>query len=56
MTSGKVKTFRIGQSAGKESKYRFGKVYDSPSTTARVLVGNDRLTILNWLKIQSSPF
>ena len=55
MTSGMVITFRIGQSAGKESKYRFGKVYDSPSTTARISVNNEDLTNLSLLKIQSSP-
>ena len=56
MTSGMVITFRIGQSAGKESKYRFGKVYDSPSTTARISVNNEDLTNLSLLKIQSSPW
>ena len=33
----------------------FWLVHDSPSTTARSSANNDRLTTLNWLKIQSSP-
>jgi len=30
--------------------------YDEHSETERVLVGNDRLIILNWLKVQSGPY
>jgi len=55
MTSGIVITSRIGQSAGKEPKYRYGEVYGSPSTTARSSVDYDKLTIWSLLKIQSSP-
>jgi hypothetical protein len=35
------------------AKYRVG--YGGHSETERVLVGNDELTTLNWLKIQSGP-
>ena len=54
MTSEIVITFRIGQSAGKVSKSAMIG-YDTPSTTARVPVGNDSLINLNLHKIQSSP-
>lgn len=54
MTSGIVITQKIGQSAGKESKAVM-QGHDSPSTTARMLVNNDGLATLNWLKIQSGP-
>ena len=39
MTSGIVRTFGIGQSAGKSPKNRFGKVYGGPSTTRTVIGG-----------------
>ena len=50
-----VKTLKIGQSAELLSKYHYGKVYERLSTTERVSVDNDGLTILNQLKIQSNP-
>lgn len=52
MTSLIVITLRIGQSAGKLSKFVMIE-YDNPSTTARVLVDKDDLINLNLLKIQS---
>lgn len=54
MTSGIVKTFKIGQSAGllpKSVLVGYGRV----STTERVLVNNDGLTNLSLLKVQSTP-
>ena len=45
----------IGKSAGLLSKsVMIG--YDRLSTTERMLVGNDGLTNLNLLKIQSTPY
>jgi hypothetical protein len=35
---------------------RYGEEYDRHSETERVLVNNDRLTTLNWLKIQSDLY
>ena len=46
MTSLIVITLRIGQSAGKLSKFVMIE-YDNPSTTARVLVDKDDLINLN---------
>jgi hypothetical protein len=51
-TSDIVITQKIGQSAGKEST-AVKQGHDSPSTTARMLVNNDGLATLSWLKIQS---
>ena len=54
MTSGIVKTQRIGQSAGSEpNSVMLG--YGSLSTTERVPVDKDGLSNLNRLKIQSTP-
>ena len=44
----------IGQSAALLSKSVM-EGYDRRSETARVLVNDDGLPILNWLKIQSDP-
>jgi hypothetical protein len=41
-----VKTYKIGQSAGKESKTDMIG-YDSPSTTARLSVNNEGLITLS---------
>jgi hypothetical protein len=56
MTSGIVITSRIGQSAGKEPKYRFGKVYMVLPQRPHGHRQTDKLTIWSLLKIQSSPF
>jgi hypothetical protein len=53
IASGIVITIRIGQSAGKISKHRYDKMYDIPSTTARVSVENDGLINQILLKVQS---
>jgi len=44
----------IGQSAVLSSKFVMIE-YGEHSTTERMLVNNDGLINLNWLKIQSSP-
>jgi hypothetical protein len=53
--SGMVKMLRIGSSAGKVAKYRYDKIYATPSTTARQSACDDGRIILNRLKIQSIP-
>jgi hypothetical protein len=37
---GRVITLKIGQSAGKEPKYRYDKIQGSPSTTLKVIFKN----------------
>jgi hypothetical protein len=44
----------IGQSAVLSSKFAMIE-YEEHSTTERMLVNNEGLINLNWLKIQSSP-
>jgi hypothetical protein len=54
--SGMVIVRRIGQSAcllPKSARYTIG--YGRASETERVLVSNEDLINLNWLKIQSNP-
>ena len=55
MTSLTVITLRIGQSAGKVSKFVMTE-YDTPSTTARVSAFYDVLVRLRKLKIQSNHY